>query len=421
MKKITVIIPVYKVEEFLNDCVESIVNQTYKNLEIILGELKIVTSYCQRKQVNYRIVKAAIREFHFAFKDIFIQTDIESHKNEIFKELFFRFLVMFYCLQTNVLTIEEINRCMSINDLEEELSEKIKNFKEEYALWRGDLFIPAEMWFKIFNHQEINNEEIHKCILERLNPHTPSWKRLWHFKELEDDEIAQAYDGVLQDLEDKKYLHIHEILHSFMTMVILVKKGFIDSHIEKVISDAKKYMDSIEDDLQWNDVKGDIDFLWDGSGGYCYYEEKSKEFQEISQYLREKIKKRCKHNQQKVFADLLELIQQDEDAHFKISAEKYMSSDIFSANEPQLLWDTLINLPARRFGRTCYYFLEIIVSHHLLHHDEKRVLFWSKMLELANNFLREHEALKDNKAKCDYLKNEFVPQLQKMVNRDETF
>ena len=35
-KKVTVIVPVYKVEKFLNECVESIVNQEYKNLEIIL-------------------------------------------------------------------------------------------------------------------------------------------------------------------------------------------------------------------------------------------------------------------------------------------------------------------------------------------------------------------------------------------------
>ena len=36
MDKISVIIPVYKVEKYLKRCVESIVNQTYKNLEIIL-------------------------------------------------------------------------------------------------------------------------------------------------------------------------------------------------------------------------------------------------------------------------------------------------------------------------------------------------------------------------------------------------
>lgn len=33
---ISIVIPVYKTEKFLNKCVESVVNQTYKNLEIIL-------------------------------------------------------------------------------------------------------------------------------------------------------------------------------------------------------------------------------------------------------------------------------------------------------------------------------------------------------------------------------------------------
>ncbi len=36
MDKISVIVPIYKVENYLNRCIESIVNQTYKNLEIIL-------------------------------------------------------------------------------------------------------------------------------------------------------------------------------------------------------------------------------------------------------------------------------------------------------------------------------------------------------------------------------------------------
>ena len=36
MEKISVIIPVYGVENYLDRCVKSVVNQTYKNLEIIL-------------------------------------------------------------------------------------------------------------------------------------------------------------------------------------------------------------------------------------------------------------------------------------------------------------------------------------------------------------------------------------------------
>ena len=33
---VSVIVPVYKVEKFLNRCVSSIVSQSYRNLEIIL-------------------------------------------------------------------------------------------------------------------------------------------------------------------------------------------------------------------------------------------------------------------------------------------------------------------------------------------------------------------------------------------------
>lgn len=33
---ISIIVPVYKVQEYLDECVKSIVNQTYSNLEIIL-------------------------------------------------------------------------------------------------------------------------------------------------------------------------------------------------------------------------------------------------------------------------------------------------------------------------------------------------------------------------------------------------
>ena len=33
---VSVIVPIYKVEDYLDECVKSIVDQTYKNIEIIL-------------------------------------------------------------------------------------------------------------------------------------------------------------------------------------------------------------------------------------------------------------------------------------------------------------------------------------------------------------------------------------------------
>jgi len=60
MDKVSVIIPVYKVEEYLDECIESVVRQTYKNLEIILvddGSPRACPSLCDEwAQKDPRII-----------------------------------------------------------------------------------------------------------------------------------------------------------------------------------------------------------------------------------------------------------------------------------------------------------------------------------------------------------------------------
>lgn len=60
MEKISIIVPIYNVEKYLDDCLKSIIEQTYKNLEIILindgstdNSLKICYKY---KKIDKRII-----------------------------------------------------------------------------------------------------------------------------------------------------------------------------------------------------------------------------------------------------------------------------------------------------------------------------------------------------------------------------
>ena len=58
---ITVIVPVYNVSEYLKQCIESIIGQTYKNLEVILiddgstdDSLEIIKQYAEKdKRIKY--------------------------------------------------------------------------------------------------------------------------------------------------------------------------------------------------------------------------------------------------------------------------------------------------------------------------------------------------------------------------------
>ena len=62
-EKVSVIIPVYNVEKYIAECLDSVVNQTYKNLEIICvddrgkdNSMKIAEEYAE-KDARIKIIR----------------------------------------------------------------------------------------------------------------------------------------------------------------------------------------------------------------------------------------------------------------------------------------------------------------------------------------------------------------------------
>ena len=63
MEKVSVIVPIYNAGEYLRPCLESIVNQTYLNLEIILindGSTDTSAAICE----EFRQIDSRIRVIH---------------------------------------------------------------------------------------------------------------------------------------------------------------------------------------------------------------------------------------------------------------------------------------------------------------------------------------------------------------------
>lgn len=58
--KVSIIVPIYNREKFIDKCIKSIINQTYKNIEIILindGSTDKSLEVCKKrfKNYNYRL------------------------------------------------------------------------------------------------------------------------------------------------------------------------------------------------------------------------------------------------------------------------------------------------------------------------------------------------------------------------------
>ena len=169
-KKISVIIPVYNVEKYIRQCLESVINQTYKNLEIIIvndgtkdNSIKIVEEYLSDGRIkvinkenggissarNKGIKEATGEYIHFLDSDDWIKVNLYE---ELIKNIKDEDIVIF-------------NHAEFDNDKQKIKSKKkikiLNNFnsKKSGAIFLGN--VPNGCWLKIYSLEFIKKNNFY--------------------------------------------------------------------------------------------------------------------------------------------------------------------------------------------------------------------------------------------------------------------
>ena len=389
----------------------------HKNIELIIKEILTV---CDKNQTNYRIVKNSCREFIFAFNDIFADKDLSTRHNDFFYELFSRFVIISYCLQSGCIKYSELNNIFEIGFRYKDLPQeqiKVKKINEAFEEKILDSFLPVSQWLAIFNHQKIDNQRICALIKNRLNPHKPNWEQLWWYRDYEDDKIKTVFAAVEEDLRKFKYCTIPEIFHTFTTMLEMSKLYAIQHYTpQAVIEKAQKYLSELGELLEWDTVQPYITNINDFSSGYCFHAEEYKEYNQLLDLLKDAVKSKTQKNIDEQYQNLLNDIR---NRSLTVNAI-YQFADIYSNQSPSLLWEVLVNLDPKYFNRYCNLMVDHIVPHQLRNYRCTQQDFWQTILDKAKEYLASNKKQCKNVAKCIYIEKYFINDMESLCNANAT-
>ena len=84
MKKVSIIIPVYNIKDYVADCIESVISQDYRNLQIIIVDVKNAAQrlhalrgmgcVAQPRLLNYIVRDKDIAKRHFLLMPLLRKT-----------------------------------------------------------------------------------------------------------------------------------------------------------------------------------------------------------------------------------------------------------------------------------------------------------------------------------------------------------
>ncbi|MBW4540982.1 MAG: KAP family NTPase [Myxacorys chilensis ATA2-1-KO14] len=196
---------------------------------------------------------------------------------------------------------------------------------------------PSNLWWQaFFDKGIIDTDELDQSISNSKyfqDGNTPNWIRLWHFRDISDDEFDSILNSVELDYNNRKYVEIGEIKHVFGLFLQFSDARLYKKSKDEILRDAKHYIDYLKDSKQLTlTAPSLIDSITDdayGSLGFCGKE--FEEFQELSLYIDEVRELAQEENLPAAGKDLLTIMQSDKLKFSRmISVSRYQYEDVLT-------------------------------------------------------------------------------------------
>ena len=269
MNKISVIVPIYNVEQYVERCLNSIIENTYKNLEIICindgstdNSLKILEKIAENEQrikiidkINGGVSSARNIGLDVATGDYIAFVDSDDWVHNRYFEILLDFAIkeeadIVACDYKQVFQMEVDNefedgmRCKVLNSQQALIRQCIRVCGKLYHKDKIQKFhFPSKINFgedTIFNVQLMSNSEKIKVILIE--------EKLYYYFSREDSETHSLPPSMylemakwyLQNMGEKREYYLTEV---FRTLLLYRYEGMIIWGEEKIHQDSDKYVE----------------------------------------------------------------------------------------------------------------------------------------------------------------------------------
>ena len=292
----------------------------------------------------------------------------------------------------------------------------------------NDMILTEKSWRDLLGKGYLDEHTLYESLSNSKycqNDNTPSWVKLWHYLDLNDDEFTSLYSEVLTQWNEKQFTSLGEVLHICGLFLQFSYIGIIDRKPDEVLSDCKKYIDNLKKDnnlREYYDENKKFTFFAVGqSEGLAYNGAKLIEFQKVIDYLKKKIDEAKIESLPDAGQKLLEILESDTNEFSRMIYQSdtqdsiYRNTPIFKYLDPNEFIKSFLKLSNSNKHTAIWALVE-------RYKYENRIQELSEEIDFLNEIdkLLTKEANKKKGTLSGYLLDDIVnTKIKKIINKIE--